>query len=242
MASAGRPPNYHVLLEGFPGRSSRGFLGWSTIVLLDAANGPALFDTGATGDRPALMAALAARGLSPADIRTIVLSHLHFDHVGNVECFPSADVVIHQDELVYFYEQQGKDAALPVHQIEGMLARSKLQLINGELAVLPGFAMIRTPGHTAGHCSLVVEQAGETHVLAQDALKHRGEAETGEASGAFLPAAAAKSIARILALADIVVPGHDAPLRIANGRATPLHRPKGEISVSLDGRVYALEA
>ena len=233
---------YDILLNGFPGRSSRGFLGWSTVALLDAPGGPALFDTGATGDRPSLMAALGQRGLAPADIGTIVLSHLHFDHVANVECFPNAEVIIHQDELAYFYEQQGKDAALPVHQIEGMLARCKLQLINGELSVIPGFAMIRTPGHTAGHCSLVVEQQGETHVLAQDALKHRGEAEVGEATGAFLPAAAARSIARILEIADIVVPGHDVPLRVSGGRISPIGSPSETISIALNGRVYALEA
>lgn len=232
---------YEILLPGFPGYSSRGFLGWSTVLLLQTPDGPALFDTGAAGDRPALLAALAARGIAPSDIRTVVLSHLHFDHVANVECFPAAEVVIHQDELAHFHDRMGKDPALPVHQIRGMLADCRLQLINGELEVLPGCTMIRTPGHTAGHCSLVLERDGQTHVLAQDALKHRGEAETGEATGAFMPAEAARSIARILALGDVVVPGHDAPLRLSGGRVTPLERPRASIGLTLDDRVFPLE-
>lgn len=233
---------YDVLIQGFPGRTSRGFLGWSTISLLDTSSGPVLFDTGAAGDRPGLMQALAERGLAPADIRTIVLSHLHFDHVGNVECFPNAVLVLHQTELSYYYDRRAGDPALPLFLIEGMLARCKLQLIHGELELFPGIQLIRTPGHTAGHISLALDIAGETHVLCQDAIKNRAEATSGEATGAHDAGAARASIARILAMADFVVPGHDAALRIGQGTVTPSGNPRAAISSTLDGRVMELEA
>lgn len=233
---------YEVLIHGFPGRTSRGFLGWSSIVLLHTAGGPVLFDTGGAGDRPGLMVALAERGIAPADIGTIVLSHLHFDHVANVECFPNAELVLHQAELTYFYDQRGRDTALPVFQIEGMLATSKLQLISGELEVLPGFKLLRTPGHTAGHIALACQIDGLTHVLAQDAIKHRLDARNGQTAAAHDHAAAAASIARILAMADVIVPGHDVPLRVVADSIDPMMPLRTEIVSTLDDRIFVLEA
>lgn len=233
---------YEVLIHGFPGKTPRGFLGWSTTVLLHTARGPVLFDTGAAGDRPGLLAALAQRGIAPTDIGTIVLSHLHFDHIANVECFPNAELVLHQTELAYYYDRKGHDLALPVFQIEGMLARSKLQLIHGELELFPGVQLLRTPGHTEGHFALAMQRDGQTHVLAQDAIKHRLDAQTGQTTGAHDNAAATASIARILAMADIIVPGHDIPLRVSNGVVTPTGPLQTEIVCTIDNRIFALEA
>lgn len=233
-------PMYEVLIQGFPGKTPRGFLGWSTVLLLHTSKGPVLFDTGASGDRPGLLAALRHRGIEPADIGAIVLSHLHFDHIANVECFPNAEVVLHQAELSYYYDHQGADLALPVFQIEGMLARSKLQLIHGELELFAGIRLLRTPGHTAGHFSLVLQRDGQTHVLAQDAIKHRLEASSGAASGAFDSAAAAASIARIMGMADVIVPGHDTSLRVNAGIVSPIGAVHAEIVSTLSERSFAL--
>ncbi|MDV3253727.1 MBL fold metallo-hydrolase [Devosia sp. BK] len=233
---------YEILIHGFPGRTSRGFLGWSTSVLLHTAGGPVLFDTGSSGDRPALLAALENRGVAPGDIGTIVLSHLHFDHIANVECFPNAELVLHQTELMYYYDQRLVDLALPVFQIEGMLARCKLQLIHGEIELFPGVQLLHTPGHTTGHISLALQWAGQTHILAQDAIKHRVDARTGQTSGAHDTAAAVGSIARIMAMADIIVPGHDVPLRISDAGVTPTGPLHTEIASTIDEAVFCLGA
>jgi glyoxylase-like metal-dependent hydrolase (beta-lactamase superfamily II) len=50
--------------------------------LLDTEDGPALFDCGPTTTIPALKEALAARGLALADVRHLLLSHIHLDHAG----------------------------------------------------------------------------------------------------------------------------------------------------------------
>jgi glyoxylase-like metal-dependent hydrolase (beta-lactamase superfamily II) len=232
---------YDILIPGFPARSSRGFLGWSTVTLLHAGGIPVLVDTGGQGDRLGLLAALAARGLAPGDIRLVILSHLHFDHIANIECFPGAELVVHQDELAYYQEQRHRDSALPVFQIEAMLARSRLQLINGELEVLPGVTLLRTPGHTGGHCSVMFNAEGRTVMLAQDAIKHRGEALAGEPDAAFDLGRARQSIRRIMALADVVVPGHDGPLALEAGRLVEADRVRVELTVGPAGRKHSLE-
>lgn len=232
---------YDVLIEGFPGRTRRGFLGWSSTILLDTDDGYALFDTGSHGDRPALMAGLHERGIASSEIRTVVLSHLHFDHVANVECFPEAEVILHEEELAYFQSHRTRDPALPIFCVEGILRRPRLTLASGELEVLPGIRMIRTPGHTGGHCSLVLSADHQRVVLAQDAIKHREEARTLQPAGAVSDREARASIRRILSIADVVVPGHDAPFRVENGKVGAVGTLREEITVTLDGRTIALE-
>ncbi len=234
-------PSYDVLIPGFPGRTPRGFLGWSTTVLLHTREGYALFDTGGSGDRLGILNALERHGLTPTDIRTVVLSHLHFDHVANVECFPKAELVLHETELAYFDEHKADDRAIPLFQVEGLLRSPQLSLVSGELDVLPGIRMIRTPGHTGGHASLVLSVDGKCVILAQDAVKHRGEIETLNSAGAFDDTAARESIRRIAAMADIVVPGHDASLTIVNGKVVSAGALSEVISLSLEDRSFVME-
>lgn len=50
--------------------------------LVDTADGPALVDCGPASTLPALEAALAERGLGLADLRHLLITHIHFDHAG----------------------------------------------------------------------------------------------------------------------------------------------------------------
>lgn len=233
--------SYDILIGGFPARSTRGFLGWSTIVLLHTAKGYALFDTGGIGDRTGLMAALDKRGIAAGDISTVVLSHLHFDHMANAECFPHAEIILHEDEYAYACEHMSNDPAISRYQVEGLLRGPHLNLVSGELEVLPGIRMIKTPGHSGGHASLVLTVDGKCVVLAQDAVKHRGELASGQSAGAFDEKAAAASIKRIAEMADIVVPGHDGPIRIENRVHIP-SEVTTEIALTLRAHSYLLEA
>ncbi|MSU92075.1 MBL fold metallo-hydrolase [Rhodobacteraceae bacterium 2CG4] len=229
-------PDFQILMQGFPGRTPRGFLGWSTVVLLHGPDGPVLFDTGAHGDRPGLMAALAARGLRPGDITTVILSHLHFDHIANVECFPQARIVMHESEAASIEQSGADDPAVSLSVAKAVLASDTLQLVSDEPELWPGLQMIRTPGHCLGHVSLVMKQDDGCAVLAQDAVKHRGELGSGHADGAFHPAMAAKSISRIAAMADLIVPGHDAPLAWDGREVTPLASVSTEVSLTVSDR------
>ena len=234
-------PNYDILISGFPAKPVRGFLGWSTTVLLTTKSGYALFDTGSAGDRPGLIEALAKRNIRPNDIRTVIISHLHFDHIANAECFRGAEFILHETELDYFEKHQLNDLAIPLYQVEGVLRSPQLSIVSGELEVLPGIRMIRTPGHTGGHVSLVLTVGGHCVVLAQDAVKHRGEIDTGVSAGAFDSVAASASIARIAAMADVIVPGHDAPLALSNGKVLTCGALSEELRNTVSGELHRME-
>ncbi|MCZ7573928.1 MAG: MBL fold metallo-hydrolase [Ardenticatenaceae bacterium] len=226
-----------LLLTGFPGRTPRGWLGWSTVTLICQAGRALLFDTGGPGDRPALLASLQTKGLTPGDIDTIVLSHFHFDHAGNVELFPTAEILVHETTAVYAQEQTGKDLALLEWVTTTILAQPRVRLLRGEPEVWPGIQMIQTPGHTSGCVSLRLEQEQEVWVFAADAVKHREELSAGVAQAGFDLKASRNSIARIRRIADRVIPGHDVPLRVTPHGIEPEGQAHLEIMTTLTASV-----
>ena len=94
-------PSYEILVQGNSLRLRDGFLGISTIGLIHTGTGPILFDTGGYVTRLALLRALADRGLKPADIPLVFLSHLHFDHAHNVDLFTHSRFLVSKAEWDY---------------------------------------------------------------------------------------------------------------------------------------------
>jgi hypothetical protein len=46
-----------VIFQGFPGRTERGYMGWSSVVFIETQDAKILFDTGGTGERSVLLPA-----------------------------------------------------------------------------------------------------------------------------------------------------------------------------------------
>lgn len=232
--------SHHILLPGFAARSSRGFLGWSTVTLLRSKEGLALFDTGGNGDRVALLAALAALDLRPEDIATLILSHLHFDHIANAECFPKARIILHQTEIDYVEGKGRTDPAISAAQVAAVLQNPRLCVIETEAEVLTGITALHTPGHTDGHLSLCYRGTGGVVVLAQDAIKNRADIASGQPQGGSDDAAAAASLRRLVAMADVLVPGHDTTLRLKGGQITA-DEARISMSMAVTGQTLRLE-
>ena len=61
---------------------------------------PCLVETGAGNSAPVVRDALAAAGVGPADLATVVVTHIHLDHAGGVgdiaQMFPNAEIVVHE--------------------------------------------------------------------------------------------------------------------------------------------------
>jgi N-acyl homoserine lactone hydrolase len=132
--------------------SSEGYLLWDTGItdrLAALPEGQTVPALGQTWHRTqTLVAALAAFGVKPADVRYVALSHWHPDHTGNLDEFPDATVIIQKAEWDYAMALPQKPFS-PDH---------KSQLIEGDKDLFGDGSLIilSTPGHTPGHQSLLV--------------------------------------------------------------------------------------
>lgn len=108
--------------------------------------------------------ALAALDMSPSDIDLVINTHLHFDHCGQNAVFRHAPFYIQRAEL----DRARREAQELAAWFDFMGAR--FELLHGDAEVVPGVSVITTPGHTAGHQSVVVRAGdGAPDVLIGDA-------------------------------------------------------------------------
>jgi len=207
--------NLYLVLPGFPGRSNRGFCGWCSVTLITY---PVLilFDTGFYTDRGVLLNNLRNIGYSPEQIEVVVLSHLHYDHCLNASLFPNAEFIVSVGEVKYALSEQGysKNDVNVIDSVQYFLDNLNVRQVKGGEIITKGISTLLTPGHTPGGLSLCVKEEHENRniVIAGDAIKNAREAILGEASMVFgSKEEARQSIHEVLALGDLIIPGHDRP-------------------------------
>lgn len=145
-----------------------------------------LVDTGFTpevaarrGDRDYVqtpMASIEALGIAPAEVDTVVVTHLHYDHAGFIDAFPKATVVLQQRELDFWTGRHATRGEYP-HLIEdadfaavrAAEAEGRLTLVDGDARVADDVEVHLTGGHTAGMQVVALESGGTPVVLASDA-------------------------------------------------------------------------
>ncbi|HVJ19012.1 MAG TPA: N-acyl homoserine lactonase family protein [Polyangiaceae bacterium] len=107
---------------------------------------------------------LARLGIGPHDVDAVILTHLHFDHAGGLQEFAHADVHVHARELL-----AARELADPVYFEDEVRIAAHFRVRSGEHALYPGITTVETPGHTAGHLSVLVELDSGPILLAGDA-------------------------------------------------------------------------
>ncbi|MFI5283829.1 MAG: N-acyl homoserine lactonase family protein [Candidatus Dormibacterales bacterium] len=107
--------------------------------------------------------ALAEHGLSPADVRIVINSHLHFDHCGQNAVFKHAPFYIQRSELARARRQE----TLTSEWFD--FAGARFELLDGDAEIAEGVRVVATPGHTIGHQSVLVDMPDGTAVMIGDA-------------------------------------------------------------------------
>ncbi|HWC72040.1 MAG TPA: MBL fold metallo-hydrolase [Actinomycetota bacterium] len=141
--------------------------------------------------------ALEEAGISLADVTGAANCHLHFDHCGQNPRLRGMPIFVQRAEWNMVHEP---DYTVPEWiDVPGLT----YEVLDGETEVAPGIRLVPTPGHTAGHQSLVLDAPGGAIVLAGQAVQSRAEwqgAEGPEDSGrssAPDPDAYARSVERL---------------------------------------------
>jgi glyoxylase-like metal-dependent hydrolase (beta-lactamase superfamily II) len=129
---------------------------------------------------------LAAAGVRPDDIDTILMTHLHPDHVGGLvdeagnAVFRNAELVVHATEQAYWSDPRVLAAAAGQARqwveltLAGLAAyRERTRLVTaGE--VLPGISAVPAPGHTPGHTGWLLASGSETLLIWGDIVHLHG--------------------------------------------------------------------
>ena len=195
-------------------------LGPVNAYLLDTGDGPVLIDTGFPGDELRILGALAELALAPHDLRHIVLTHAHPDHVGGAAALRAATgapIAMHPlDAALVAKGMTGRAVEPAPFPIEPFTADVEL-LPGGGSPGLPGVTVLAAPGHSAGQVVLRWNRHGGVLVGADAATNLDGLALPRLCEN---PAAAVRTFGRLHRLAvETAVFGHGAPLTGGAGAA-----------------------
>ena len=163
----------------------------SSISLVRDGDALIVADPGMVARRSLILDPLAALGVSAEAVTHVFLSHHHPDHTVNIALFPNA-------EVVDFWARYRDDLWLD-HDGDGYRLSPKTQLW-------------LTPGHTEEDATLVIEADDATYALTH-LWWHADRTPEIDPLGDD-QAAIEVGRARVLAAADIVIPGHGEPFRV----------------------------
>jgi glyoxylase-like metal-dependent hydrolase (beta-lactamase superfamily II) len=187
MSKAGSKDNHNVMTD------------WIKIpvmaVLIDHPSGKILYDV---GSNPRAMEGYWPEGLSnvfpfykkdfqslekqlemcntkPEDIKTVVLSHMHLDHAGNLDLFKHADVYVHKADFQYGLTLVHSNPDPSTH---GAYIKADLEvpikqyhLVEEDFELAEGIEVISLPGHTPGILGLVLHlEKDGTLIFPQDCI------------------------------------------------------------------------
>lgn len=129
---------------------------------------------------------LAAAGVSPGDIDTVVCTHMHVDHVGWytmlrdgawVPTCPNARYLFVQDEWDH-WDRLSAETGLPrtgdymADSVRPVVEAGQADFVGKDHEIAPGIRLEHLPGHTPGQCGVRLSGGGIEAVLCGDALHH----------------------------------------------------------------------
>jgi N-acyl homoserine lactone hydrolase len=106
--------------------------------------------------------ALAEHDLSPADVKIVINSHLHFDHCGQNAVFKHAPFYVQRSEL-----ERARREGQTIQWFD--FADARFEVVDGDAEVAEGVRVVATPGHTVGHQSVFVDTEDGAAVMIGDA-------------------------------------------------------------------------
>ncbi len=186
---------------------------------------------------------LARMGINAAQVEDVIITHLHYDHVGGFEQFPAARFHLQDDEMGYatgrFMTHGFFNHAYEVDEVVAMVRhayKGRVAFHDGDAQLAPGLSLHRIGGHTKGlQCVRVKTRIGWIVLASDGAHLYANIDDARPFPIVYDLGAMMEGWRRLQALADdpaFVIPGHD-PLVMKRYEAP---------SKSLEGLVVRLDA
>ncbi|WP_035692498.1 N-acyl homoserine lactonase family protein [Azospirillum halopraeferens] len=170
------------------------------------------------------VAMLEALGIDAAVVPDVIITHLHYDHAGNLDRFPAATFHIQDAEMAFATGRCMCHGVLrhtfeveDVVQMVRHVYAGRVRFHDGDAELAPGITLHRIGGHTAGLQSVRVHTARGWVVLASDAAHYYANLDGNPFPLVHDVAAMLEGHRRLKEMAPTpahVVPGHD-PLVLA---------------------------
>jgi glyoxylase-like metal-dependent hydrolase (beta-lactamase superfamily II) len=208
-------------------------------ILFDAGIGPSSAPAfGWSHTEGVLLDELVAAGVGLAHVDTVLVSHVHDDHLGWLATadghprFPNARYVVNRADLEAIRAGDDEDRAIDRATLAPLEAAGVLDLSDERLRIGPTLELVRAAGHTPGHQVLVIDDGDARAILSADVTNHYALVEDATWSGTTDgdPDLAATVRAELLELAE-----RDAHIWITSHLAEPFVR-----IVTEDGRRRAV--
>jgi len=165
--------------------------------------------------------ALTALGVDPGDVSRVIVSHLHYDHVGSLDLFPGARVFVPERELSFWTSDIARHPQFSRHvepstisHLVALERKNRVDRYDGTRELVPGVRAITVAGHSPGQQVFVVQTAGKPIMLASDAAHFYEELEYDRPFGVVVNLVDMYRAYEMLRdlhreLGAVLVPGHD---------------------------------
>lgn len=153
-------------------------------VVIDTGFGP---EGGARRRRTTLIKpveALARLGVDAATAPQVIVTHAHYDHIGNLAAFPAAEVIMARREFEFWTGPYGRrrqfawsTETAEIAHLDEVRHQGRLTLVDAVSTVAPGIEVVPVGGHTPGQLIVLVATEGGQAVLASDSAHYYEEVE-----------------------------------------------------------------
>ena len=107
--------------------------------------------------------------LSVSDIKMVIITHLHWDHTGALRFFKHCPILVQKEEYRFAFNPDSYVSA--PYMRNHFDCPVNYRQLEGDRIILPGVSVMKTPGHTPGHQSVLVKHKnGKYYLFAGDAI------------------------------------------------------------------------
>ena len=187
-------------------------------------------------------AGLALLNVDATTVKDVIITHMHYDHVGTFQDFPQAQLHLQDEEMTFATGRHMRHArfrhSMEIEDVVGMVRLvfgNRVSFYRGDAELVPGVSLHHIGGHTPGlQCVRVMTQRGWL-VLASDATHYYEHFETGRCFTSVFNVGDTlegyDKLQRLAASPKHIIPGHD-PLVMQRYPA---------VSAALDGIAVRLD-